>query len=177
MSEQQAENSADKIIWHRVKFLALIGVFLSPFIAGWMALYVFDIKPTAGNYGSLVSPVRKLDWPELETHDGEILSGGFGRKWTLLMFANDGCGELCQSNLFYMRQLRTLLGRDTPRLQNVLVSSRPLTVEMKRILDEYPGFKVIENNHDPALYVCLSWMATLTWARSRACIWLTPPRI
>lgn len=148
MSEQQAE----KLFWHRVKFLALIGVFISPFIAGWMALYVFDIKPAPGNYGTLVSPVRKLEWPALETRDGEMLNDGFGRKWTLLMFANDGCGELCQSNLFYMRQLRTLLGRDTLRLQNVLISAQPLDEKMQQYLGGFPNLKVIENNRDPALY-------------------------
>ena len=148
MSEQRDEN----LTWHRIKFLALIGVFVSPFIAGWMALYVFDVRPAAGNYGTLVDPVRKLEWPELRTRDGEVLSEGFGRKWTLLMFANDGCGELCQSNLFYMRQLRTLLGRDTLRLQNVLVSARPLDEKTRVYLDGFPNLRVIENNRDPELY-------------------------
>ena len=148
MNEQQTDN----LLWHRIKFLALIGVFLSPFIGGWMALYVFDIKPPSGNYGTLVAPVRQLDWPQIETRDGEILSGGFGRKWTLVMFAGNDCGELCRSNLFYMRQLRTLLGRDTLRLQNVLVSSRPLSEEMIVYLEGFPNLKVIEDNRDPALY-------------------------
>ena len=109
MNAEQPEN----LLKHRIKFLALIAVFLSPFIAGWMALYVFDIKPTSGNYGSLVSPVKKLTWPPLETIDGQLYEAGFGRKWTLPLFAGDDCAELCRSNLFYMRQLRTLLGRDT----------------------------------------------------------------
>ena len=148
MSEQPDQN----LTWHRIKFLALVGVFVSPFIAGWMALYVFDIRPEATNYGTLVSPVRKLEWPDLETRDGTVLRGGFGRKWTLLLFANDGCGELCQSNLFYMRQLRTLLGRDTLRLQNVLVSARPLDEKMRGYLEGFPNLRVIENNRDPRLY-------------------------
>ncbi len=148
MNEQQTEN----LLWHRIKFLALIGVFLSPFIGGWMALYVFDIKPPSGNYGTLVAPVRQLDWPQIETRDGEILRGGFGRKWTLVMFAGNSCEELCRSNLFYMRQLRTLLGRDTLRLQNVLVSSRPLSEEMIVYLEGFPNLKVIEDNRDPELY-------------------------
>ena len=140
------------LLWHRVKLLALIGVFLSPFIGGWLALYVFDVKPTSGNYGTLVSPVKKLSWPPLQTSDGEIHEGGFGRKWTLLLFAGDDCGELCRSNLFYMRQLRTLLGRDTLRLQNVLVSARPLSEEMSIYLSEFPNIKVVENNRDEELY-------------------------
>ena len=68
MSQEQPEN----LLWHRIKFLTLIVVFLSPFIGGWLALYVFDVKPTSGNYGTLVEPVRKLDWPVLETREGEV---------------------------------------------------------------------------------------------------------
>ncbi|MDC1288233.1 hypothetical protein N8198_10150 [Gammaproteobacteria bacterium] len=146
------QESPKKLFWHRIKFLALIAVFLSPFIGGWMALYVFDIKPTSGNYGALIVPVKKLDWPTLETLDGKVHEGGFGRKWTLLLFAGDDCAEPCRSNLFYMRQLRTLLGRDTLRLQNVLISAQPLSAEMRVYLEGFPNLKVVQDNRDPALY-------------------------
>lgn len=147
----QAPDEAKKLMWHRIKFLGLIAIFLSPFIGGWMALYVFDIRPPSGNYGTLVAPVKKLQWPPLETVDGEKLQDGFGRKWTLLMFSDDGCAELCRSNLFYMRQLRTLLGRDTLRLQNVLISTRALNPESVVYLQEFPNLKVVQDYNDPAL--------------------------
>jgi hypothetical protein len=142
----------NQLLWHRIKFLVLIAVFLSPFIGGWLALYVFDVKPTSGNYGTLVQPVRKLDWPVLETNDGQRLEAGFGRKWTLLLFSGESCDEQCRSNLFYMRQLRTLLGRDTLRLQNVLVSAQALSEKTRIYLQEFPNLKVVENNTDPNLY-------------------------
>jgi cytochrome oxidase Cu insertion factor (SCO1/SenC/PrrC family) len=150
--ESPQEELPTKLLWHRVKFMALITVFLSPFIGGWLALYVFDIKPTSGNYGTLIAPVKKLDWPRLETQDGNEHVGGFGRKWTLLLFAGDECAELCRSNLFYMRQLRTLLGRDTLRLQNVLISAQPLSDQTQIYLKEFPNLKVVQDNRDPALY-------------------------
>ena len=146
------EEESRRLFWHRVKFLALIGVFMSPFIIGWLALYVFEVRPSSGNYGTLVTPVKQLDWPTLETHDGEVYEGGFGRKWTLLLFNTDGCAEPCRSNLFYMRQLRILLGRDTPRLQNVLVSARPLSAEMQSWLADYPDLKVVEQGRDSELF-------------------------
>ncbi|MCP4982934.1 MAG: hypothetical protein GY935_20860 [Gammaproteobacteria bacterium] len=148
MNHEQPKN----LFWHRVKFIGLIAVFLSPFIGGWLALYVFDFKPTSGNYGTLIQPVKKVEWPLLETSDGERLETGFGRKWTLLMFSGKSCAELCRSNLFYMRQLRTLLGRDTLRLQNVLISAQPLGETTRVYLQEFPNFKVIENHRDSALY-------------------------
>ena len=145
------ELEPQQLLWHRIKFLALIAVFLSPFIGGWLALYVFDVKPGSGNYGTLVAPVKKLNWPILEGTDGVRYTEGFGRKWTLLLFARS-CGELCRSNLFYMRQLRTLLGRNTLRLQNVLISSAPLDEKTRIYLQEFPNLKVIEDNRDAELY-------------------------
>jgi cytochrome oxidase Cu insertion factor (SCO1/SenC/PrrC family) len=154
MSAQQPEKNLPKkdLLWHRIKFLSLIAVFLSPFIAGWMALYVFDIKPASGNYGSLVTPVRKVSWPSLETIDGELRQVGFGGKWTLLLFTGDDCNELCRSNLFYMRQLRTLLGRDTLRLQNVLITARPLSETMTVYLSEFPNLMVVQDYRDAEFY-------------------------
>jgi hypothetical protein len=146
------EEETGTLFWHRAKFLALITVFLSPFIGGWMALYVFDIKPSSGNYGTLITPVKTLDWPELKTLDGDTHVGGFGRKWTLLLFAGEDCAELCRSNLFYMRQLRTLLGRDTLRLQNVLISAQPLAEVMQVYLKEFPNLKVVTDYRDSVLY-------------------------
>jgi hypothetical protein len=146
------QEESKSLFWHRAKFLALIAVFLSPFIGGWLALYVFDVKPSSGNYGTLVSPAKRLSWPVLETLDGQRYESGFGRKWTLLIFAGAACDELCRNNLFYMRQLRTLLGRDTLRLQNVLISSGPLSETTRIYLRDFPNLKVIENYSDEGLY-------------------------
>ena len=148
MSQQESKS----LFWYRVKFLGLIVVFLSPFIGGWLALYVFEVRPASGNYGTLIQPIKKLNWPILETMDGEKLAAGFGRKWTFLLFAGASCDELCRNNLFYMRQVRTLLGRDTMRLQNVLITAQSLDKKMKIYLQNFPNLKVIVKNRDPALY-------------------------
>lgn len=148
MNSEQSKS----LFWYRAKFLALIAVFLSPFIIGWMALYVFDIRPESGNYGSLVQPVKQIDWPQLSSVDGRQFDDGFGRRWTFLIFSGDSCDELCYSNLFYMRQIRTLLGRDTMRLQNVLVTAAPLGEKLKAYLREFPNLVVIENNRQPEFY-------------------------
>ena len=143
---------AQSLFWHRVKFIALIAVFFAPFVGGWLALYVFELRPPSGNYGTLVQPVRTIDWPVLETVDGERHAGGFGRKWTFVLFTRDGCLESCRDNLFYMRQIRTLLGRDTLRLQNVLISAVPLDETTRVFLREFPNLAVVEAYRDSALY-------------------------
>jgi len=138
--------------WHRVKLLALIAVFLSPFVGGWLALYVFELRPESKNYGSLVQPPLKVKWPVLNSLSGEQYSDGFGKKWTFLMFTRATCTEQCRSNLYYMRQIRTLLGRNTRRLQNVLISAVPIGAELKALLLDYPSLVVIDNFDNEALY-------------------------
>ncbi|MGD8838477.1 MAG: hypothetical protein PVI70_02695 [Gammaproteobacteria bacterium] len=146
------ENPSRSLFWYRVKLVALVIVFLSPFIGGWLAFYVFELRPDSGNYGSLVQPVRKIDWPVLETRDGERRGGGFGGKWRMLLFAGDQCAGLCRENLYYMRQTRILLGRDTQRLLNVLITRQPLDEPMKAFLEDYPDLVGIENYRGTALY-------------------------
>ncbi len=146
------EEESKSLFWHRVKLLALVTVFVAPFIGGWLAFYVFELRPSSGNYGSLVQPVQKINWPALQASDGRRFDDGFGRRWTFLLFANETCDELCFNNLFYMRQIRTLLGRDTMRLQNVLVLGHPLNEKLEVFLREFPNLLVIENYRSDELY-------------------------
>ena len=139
------------LFWHRLKLLGLIGIFLLPFVAGWLALYVFELKPESGNYGALVQPVKKVSWPAMKGLDGQVYEGGFGRKWTFVLITRDRCSQACRSNLFYMRQIRTLLGRDAERLQNVFISTVGIDDDMKGFLREYPGLLVIDNFNDTLL--------------------------
>lgn len=143
---------ARRLFWYRVKLLTLVAVFLSPFIGGWLALYVFELRPESGNYGTLVQPVRKIDWPPLTTRDGAYREDGFGGRWRLVLFAGDECAAPCRENLYYMRQIRILLGRDTERLVNLLIIRQPLDEPMKAFLRDYPDLVVIENFRRAELY-------------------------
>jgi hypothetical protein len=140
------------LFWHRAKLLAFIGVFLAPFIGGWMALYVFEVRPTSGNYGTLVQPVKRLNWPVLESIEGDRYENGLGRKWSFVMFNDGVCSELCRSNLYSMRQIRTLLGRDTQRMLNVFISTRPIDEELKAFFVDYPNFTIIEKVDEKGLF-------------------------
>ena len=146
------EAKSERLFWYRVKLLALVAVFLAPFVGGWLAFYVFELRPDSGNYGALVVPVEKIDWPLLQSRDGRRFDGGFGRKWTMLLFVERACDEHCRSNLFYMRQIRTLLGRDMSRLQNVLISRRPVDAALEAYLQNYPDLVVVDNDSALDLY-------------------------
>jgi hypothetical protein len=133
------------LFWYRVKLLTLIGVFLAPFIGGWLALYVFDVRPEPTNYGTLVQPVKKVSWENIITHQGSQLDQELGRRWAFVVFAGDGCKDECRQALYLMRQIRSLLARDQDRLKNILVLAGKLDEDLKTHLINYPRVIVIEN--------------------------------
>ena len=148
MNSEPQEN----LFWYRVKLVSLVAVFLFPFVAGWLALYVFELRPESGNYGTLVQPVRKIDWSRLQGVDAARTGDGHEGKWRLILFAGEVCDEPCRANLYYLRQLRILLGRDTPRLRNLMFTERPLNSSMGEFLRDYPELSVIENYRDSDFY-------------------------
>lgn len=141
MTEQENK----QLTRHRIKFLALILVFLSPFIAGWLAFYVFEIRPDSKHYGNLVQPVRPLNFTDSQSLDDRQLSAEFWKKWTFVVIDNQGCQQQCRQNLYYLRQMRIALGRDTERVQNVLLLQQPADSDLKNYLQDYPVLTVVEN--------------------------------
>lgn len=138
MSESQPTRN------HRIKFLALVAVFVLPFIGSWLAFYVFEIKPDSRNYGDLVIPARPLELVDLQTIEKQTLNGDFWKKWTFVIIDDGRCGQICQENLYYLRQLRIALGRDVGRVQNLLLSPESFTEGFDGFLVDFPDLSVVE---------------------------------
>lgn len=147
MSEVENRN----LTLYRIKLLALISVFLLPFIAGWLAFYVFEYRPDSKNYGDLVQPVRPIQFPRLTTINNTILDQDFWQKWTFVILDKHGCEQLCRDNLYYLRQMKTALGRDSHRVQNVLVTTQSVTSEFSQFLKDFPKLRVIHQGADEML--------------------------
>jgi cytochrome oxidase Cu insertion factor (SCO1/SenC/PrrC family) len=141
MSEKEGKD----LLIHRAKLLAIIGILLLPFIAGWLAFYVFEYRPDSQHYGELVQPAKPLQFPELENIRGKILEGEFWQKWTYVLLDNDGCKSLCRDNLYYLRQMRTALGRDMDRVQNLFITRQPLSEELSVFLRDYPKMNAVSD--------------------------------
>ncbi len=137
------DNEPKDLFWHRVKLLSLIAVFLLPSIASWLAFYVFDIRPGSKNYGNLVQPPQPIEFPPLVSVQGQSLDRSWWDKWTFVLVDANGCQQLCQDNLYYLRQMRIALGRDQDRVQNLAVLTQPLGAEMKEFFKEYPLMTVL----------------------------------
>jgi len=122
----------------RWKLLAVVAVCAAPMIASYFTYYV--IKPTGRtNYGALIDPrahpipamaSTSLDGKPtpLETYKG---------KWIMLKVGGSDCQQACQDQLFAMRQLRTMQGKEMERIERVwlITDNEPLETMLLRVND------------------------------------------
>jgi peroxiredoxin len=147
----EANNPADAVATKAIKdpqarkrgrwmlWLVLL-VCASPLIASYFTYYV--IKPEKrSNYGTLVDQRAHPLPADLATAtlDGTPQSlAQFKGKWVMLMTAPGACAQECQKQLYAMRQLRLMQGKEQDRIERVwLISDRePLET---LVIREYDG--------------------------------------
>lgn len=110
----------------------------SPMIASYLTYYV--IKPEKrNNYGTLIDQ-RAHPVPDMATTtlDGRATPlQQFKGKWVMLMTGPGACLDACQKQLFAMRQLRLMQGKEMDRIERVwLITDRePLDTIVIREFD------------------------------------------
>lgn len=118
--------------------IVVLLVCAAPLIASYFTYYV--IKPEKRtNYGTLIDQ-RAHPVPALATTtvDGRPQSlGALKGKWIMLMTAPGACAAACQQQLFAMRQLRLMQGKEMERIERVwLITDRaPLDTLVMREFD------------------------------------------
>lgn len=122
----------------RWMLLLVLLVCASPLIASYFTYYV--IKPEKrNNYGTLIDQ-RAHPVPAMPTTtlDGRPLAlDRFKGKWVMLMTGSGACAEACRKQLFAMRQLRLMQGKEMDRIERVwLITDRePLETLVIREFD------------------------------------------
>lgn len=132
----------------RWKLLLVIAVCAFPMLASYFTYYV--IKPSGRtNYGALIDP-RAYPIPALGVTelDGKPTSlDAFKGKWIMLQSGPSDCAEACRKQLFAMRQLRLMQGKEMERLERVwlVTDSEPLDTLVMR---EYDGTRMLRVKAD-----------------------------
>nr|WP_229223802.1 redoxin domain-containing protein [Duganella sp. sic0402] len=119
--------------------LAVLAVCAAPLIASYFTYYV--IKPKGGqtNYGALIDP-RAYPIPAMAstTLDGKPARlEDYKGKWIMLKVGPSDCAADCQDQLFAMRQLRTMQGKEADRIERVwlITDDQPLETMLLRVND------------------------------------------
>jgi peroxiredoxin len=117
----------------------VLAVCAAPVIASYFTYYV--IKPqTRNNYGTLIDqrahPVPAMATTTLDGRPQALEQ--FKGKWVMLMTGPGACPDACQKQLFAMRQLRLMQGKEADRIERVwlITDKEPLDTLTIR---EYDG--------------------------------------
>lgn len=124
----------------RFKLLLLIGVFVLPVVAAYLAY--FGWRPAGhANYGELleVSPLRQTAGM---AHDGTPLDlAALRGKWLMVHVGPAYCGTACAQQLYLMRQTRIAQGKEQSRLERLWVQTDSAAIA-PALLQEHPGLRV-----------------------------------
>lgn len=124
----------------RGKFLLLIGVFVVPVVAAWIAY--FGWRPAGHtNYGDLL-PVVPLQHTAGATQDGRQFDLAELRgKWVMVHLGAPACDAGCQRQLYLMRQIRIAQGKEQSRIERLWVLTEAGTPE-PAVLNAHAGLHV-----------------------------------
>jgi cytochrome oxidase Cu insertion factor (SCO1/SenC/PrrC family) len=133
---------------NKMTLTLLISIFaLPPLLAYFM--YFTNIMPERrSNKGVLVNPLvslAQIDEP-LNLQLDQLINN-FAGKWTLLMLSKKSCQSRCQKNIYLMRQVYSVLGKNNYNVRRVLILENVnRTSESKKNLKNYPKMSVVNAN-------------------------------
>jgi hypothetical protein len=122
----------------RWKLLMVLAVCAAPMIFAYLTYYV--IKPGGrNNFGALIDP-RAYPIPALgaTTLDGKPAGlDAYKGKWIMLKVGPAACDTACKDQMFAIRQLRSMQGKDMERIERVwlITDAAPLETVLMRELD------------------------------------------
>ena len=125
----------------RQTLVLIAAVCVVPVLASYLAFYVWQPAKST-NYGALLEP-RPVVQEALFEIDGEPFSPGQLRgRWILAYAGASTCDESCRQTLYYMRQVRTALGKEMDRVERVWLLTDPGRPD-EALLKQHPGLHVV----------------------------------
>ena len=105
-------------------FWILLAVSGLPYLLSWIWYANMENLPevASGNRGELIEPARPLENMMLATADGSLLNtNSLKGNWILMMAGSSDCNEACLKNVYFMRQVRRLMGEDREKIKRIFV--------------------------------------------------------
>ena len=129
----------------RRKLLLIAALFVLPMLVAY-ALYYSGWRPEAVHpHGELVQPARPVADAALVLLDGKPMRFSELRgKWTLVTFSAAECLSPCERNLVKMRQVIAAQGKESERVQSILVVKDARTHDwLNYAIKDYPGMRIV----------------------------------
>jgi hypothetical protein len=153
--------SATTLIWQgRWRMLAVLLLCAAPVIASYLMYYV--VRPEAQtNYGELIAPQRAMPQDvALQTLQGKAATlAQLKGNWLLLSLDSAACPKRCADKLYWMRQLRTSLGKERDRLDRVWLIDDDKDVS-KALMNAYVGTYTLRMTSSIVDNIKRDWLIT-----------------
>lgn len=104
----------------RTKLLLILGFFAAPMLAAWIAYFGWH-PDKHKNYGSLLKVTPLTQTAGMLVGGKQFSLDAMKGKWLLMYVGPADCNDLCQKQLYYMRQSRLVLGKDQDRVARIWV--------------------------------------------------------
>jgi len=108
----------------RLMLLFILALFIMPVAAAWS---VFNLKlwpEHQVNLGTLIKPAVSIGNISFVEDNGKILdTNTMRKKWWLVYATESECNDECQRILTLIRQINIALGKDSDRVQRLLIST------------------------------------------------------
>lgn len=129
--------------------LVLLGLlFMTPAFVAWVMHHSGEEgwRPEGStNRGILVHPARPLTFPEDMLIDDASLNDYLQGKWTLLYIGDTDCDDVCNNNLYKMRQVNIAQNENMKRVQRLYLGrGESLPGTLGGLLEkEYPKMELV----------------------------------
>jgi hypothetical protein len=160
----------------RWRMLAVLLLCAAPVIASYLMYYV--VRPEAHtNYGELIAPQRAMPTEAgLQTLAGKDATLTQLRgNWLLVSVDSGVCDKRCTDKLYWMRQLRTSLGKERNRLDRVWLIDDENAVS-KELMNTYAGTYTLRMNPSLADNIKRKWLITPASTRIQDHLYLIDPQ-
>ena len=142
MTEQDKTNKKSR--W---PFWALLAISGLPDLLSWIWYANMENLPevTSGNRGELIEPVRPLENLTLATVEGGVLeTNTLKGNWVLMTAGSSNCDEACIRNIYFMRQVRRLMGEEREKIRRIFVMTDSSSIDsFKEQVSEYGKMEIV----------------------------------
>ena len=137
----------------RRTLLIMVAVFAVPYALAWYLYQNPELIEGSRNHGTLIKPLITAAEVQFVSRDGASFPAAQGdeKKWMLLMFGGQSCGEDCEKTLFTLQQLRRMMAVDKARLRRAyLLLDGEMNESLGKTLGDYQGTELFLAEADSA---------------------------
>ncbi len=128
-------------------FWILLAVSGLPYLLSCIWYANMDSLPevVSNNRGQLIEPARPLENMVLTTIGGNLLdTNTLKGNWVLMMAGSSDCNETCLKNVYFMRQVRRLMGEEREKIKRIFVMTDNASVEsFKEQVSEFGDMEIV----------------------------------